>query len=238
MSEPVTDTKSHQGTLHSELAKLCLPQTMADDTRKLAYANSICLLFLIIGLIGFNTPKAAHPQYESQADLVPVIFTPPEDSPPPETPKPSEEPEASDAPSEMPQVATVVAPSSANVAFAVPVTGPVVVASSGQFVSAPASTTGRKASGTGIREFSADGEAGGQFPYPPYPREELQSRHEGKIMLEAVVGADGTFQSLTVKDSSGFFALDRHAQNWVKRNWHFLPGEERHYLIPILFQIK
>ena len=238
MSELSTDSKPHQNALRSDLARLCLPQTMADDTRKLAYANSICLLFLVIGLIGFKPPHVAHPQYEAQSDLVPVIFTPPDEALPPEAPKPTEEPEASDAPSEVPQVATIVAPSSANVAFAVPVTGPVIVASSGQFVSAPASTTGRKASGSGIREFSADGEAGGQFPYPPYPREELAARHEGKIMLEALITADGTFASLAIKDSSGYFALDRYAQNWVKRNWHFLPGEERHYLIPILFQIK
>lgn len=236
MSELVTDSKTPPVALHSDLARLCLPQTMEDATRKLAYANSICLLFLLIGLIGIKPPHIERASGNQQADVVPVIFTPPEESPPAELPKPTDETQVADAPAEAPQVATVVAASSANVAFAVPVAGPVVVASSPQFVGgAPSSPP--KSGGRNVREFSAAGESGGQFPIPAYPREELLARHEGKVMLNVVVAADGSFESVSIQDSCGYMALDRHAVTWVKRHWHFSPGEVRYYLVPIDFQI-
>ena len=40
--------------LKSELARICLPAPHAHNQRNLAWANSICLLFLIIGLAGFR----------------------------------------------------------------------------------------------------------------------------------------------------------------------------------------
>jgi len=38
--------------LKSELARFCLPAATQDATRKLAWANSICIFFLLIGLVG------------------------------------------------------------------------------------------------------------------------------------------------------------------------------------------
>lgn len=238
MSETATNLKKPSGTLHSDLAKLCLPQTMQDATRKLAYANSICFLFLLIGLIGVKPIQKAQLELTSQADTVPVIFTPPEEVAPPEPPKVAEDSSLSDTPAEAPQIVTVVAASSANVAFAVPVAGPVVVANSPQFVAGPPGAPARSSSGHVVREFSAGSEVGGQFPPPTYPREDLQARHEGKVMLNVVVEADGSFQEISIKDSCGFSSLDRHALNWIKRHWHFAPGAVRYYLVPIEFRIQ
>ncbi|MCX6895694.1 MAG: energy transducer TonB [Verrucomicrobia bacterium] len=238
MSETKTDAENPSRALHSDLARLCLPQTMQDATRKLAYANSICLLFLVIGLIGVKPPKFTQWENNSQADTVPVIFTPPEEAAPPEPPKVAEDSSLSDAPAEAPQVVTVVAASTANVAFAVPVAGPVVVASSPQFVAGPPGATAKSSSGRVVREFSAGAETGGQFPSPTYPREDLQARHEGRVMLNVVVNADGTFGEVSIQDSCGYSSLDRHALNWVKRHWHFSPGAVRYYLVPIQFQIQ
>ena len=38
--------------LKDELARLCLPAANRDPNRKLAWVNSICILFLLIGIFG------------------------------------------------------------------------------------------------------------------------------------------------------------------------------------------
>ena len=228
---------SPPGRLSSDLARLCLPQAMRDDTRKLAYANSLCVLFLVIGAIGLNPPHIPRHEISNSNDNVPVIFTPPDEAPAPEQPKPDDT-SPSDAPSEAPQVAVVVAASSANVAFAVPVQGSVIVAASPQFVSGPATTRASKPSGNGPVEFTGDGEANGTFPKPDWPLEERKARHEGKVTLLVILTADGAIEAISIRDSSGFGSLDRHTLNFVKRNWQFPPGERREYLVPFEFRFQ
>ncbi|MFM2082934.1 MAG: hypothetical protein RL380_1625 [Verrucomicrobiota bacterium] len=226
---------SSPGRLSSDLARLCLPQAMSDDTRKLAYANSLCVLFLVIGAIGLNPPRLVRHEVSASSDNVPVIFTPPDEAPAPEQPK-TDEASPSDAPSEAPQVAVVVAASSANVAFAVPVQGSVIVAASPQFVSGPATTHASKPTGNGPVVFSGDGEASGTFPKPDWPIEERKARHEGGVTLHAIIAEDGTIAEISVRDSSGFGSLDRHTLNFVKRNWQFPSGVRRDYYIPFEFR--
>ncbi len=38
--------------LRDDLARLCLPAAQRDPDRQLAWVNSICLLFLLIGILG------------------------------------------------------------------------------------------------------------------------------------------------------------------------------------------
>jgi protein TonB len=168
-------------------------------------------------------------------DNVPVIFTPPDEAPAPEQPKPDDV-SPSDAPSEAPQVAVVVAASSANVAFAVPVQGSVIVAASPQFVSGPATTHASKPTGNGPVVFSGEGEANGTFPRPDWPLEERKARHTGAVTLHALIAEDGTITEISVRDSSGFGSLDRHVLNHVKRRWQFPPGERRDYYLPFEFR--
>ncbi len=236
MASTATEKAPPGTTLSSDLARLSLPQTSGDATRRLAYANSICALFLVIGIIGLNPPKISTGFVQS-ADNVPVIFAPPAEAAPEEPQKPDPS-EPSDTPNETPEVATIVAPANANVAFAVPVEGPVIVVSSSRFVPAPPANASTRPSSPQATRFSSTAEIGGKFPDPTYPREELSARHEGKLMLYVIVGADGLAESVTVQDSCGFSTLDRHALNWVRRNWRFLPGETRHYLVPIEFRIQ
>src|SRR5438874_6000625 len=95
-------------TLHSDLAQFCLPAANRDANRKLAYVNSICVLFLAIGIAGVNPPKLEQKVPEPIQQFVPVeIIQPPE--PPKMEPQPQqEEPEPQpDRPVEMPQIATV-----------------------------------------------------------------------------------------------------------------------------------
>src|SRR6266404_2506581 len=96
--------------LTSDLAKLCLPQAFQDPNKKLAWTNSICLLFLLIGLIGLKPPKILEKPLSQEVEIVPVVFTPPEEQPKVEPQPQTEEPEPQpDSPQDVPQVVTVVA---------------------------------------------------------------------------------------------------------------------------------
>src|SRR5437762_12915966 len=75
--------------LHSDLAQFCLPAANRDANRKLAYVNSICSLFLAIGLAGINPPVLEQKVPEPVEQFVPVeIVQPPE--PPKTEPQPQE----------------------------------------------------------------------------------------------------------------------------------------------------
>ena len=45
----------------SDLVKLCLPQEFRNSNRKLAWINSICLLFLLVGVVGLKSPRGSTP---------------------------------------------------------------------------------------------------------------------------------------------------------------------------------
>src|SRR5947207_1913027 len=124
---PFRGTQGYQ--LSDALARLCLPSEFKDTYRALAWVDSICFLFLLIGLIGLRPPKIVVKQVIPPPEVVPVIFTPPEEQPKPQ-PVPQEQPqeEQKETPAETPQIPTVVAANAPNVAFAVPVEGPVVLA--------------------------------------------------------------------------------------------------------------
>src|SRR5438094_257466 len=73
--------RTHDYALSSELARLCLPAEYRDDTRTLAWVNSICFLFLVIGLIGLKAPKVVVRPLNPPAEIVPVVLAPPEEPP-------------------------------------------------------------------------------------------------------------------------------------------------------------
>ena len=223
--------------LGSDLAKLCLPQTFQDPNKKLAWANSVCFLFLVIGLIGLKPPKTIEKPISQPTDIVPVVFTPPEEQPKVEPQPQTEEPEPQrDSPQDVPQVATVVAADPKAAAFAVPVEGPVIFAPVAK-ASAPPTVAPKPAAPPKVTQFTR-GEETGHFPEPSYPRQELLDHHEGKIMLYVIVNANGAVSSAEVKDSCGFPSLDRHVMNWVKRNWQWQPGQTRYFLVPFEFRIR
>jgi len=223
--------------LTSDLAKLCLPQTFKDENKRLAWVNSICILFVIIGLIGLKPPKIVQRPLSEATEIVLVVFNPPEEKPEtqPEKQKPENEPPPDTEVTDQPVLATVVAANPAAVAFAVPVKGPVMVTTSARYATPPPANLTTAPRPT---TFNPSVATGGYYPDPTYPRSELQARHEGKIMLYVIVDASGSIGSVTVRDSCGWPGLDRHAADWVRERWRFLPGETRYYLVPIIFQIK
>src|SRR5258708_10063237 len=108
--------------LSSELARLCLPSEFKDLHRKLAWVDSICLLFLLIGLVGLKEPKIVERPLTQRTDVVPVVIIPPEDQPKQEPEVKQDDTQPQDTPMDTPQVAVVVAAADpSTVAFSVPV---------------------------------------------------------------------------------------------------------------------
>jgi protein TonB len=224
-------------SLTDDLARLSLPQEYADSNRVLAWVNSICFLFVVVGLIGIKAPKVVVKPLSQPVEIVPVVFTPPEEQPQTQPqPDSNEPPPPADAVVDTPVVATVVAADAASVTFAVPVKGPVILAPARYAAPPPAVTAPPKPT-----TFVPGQGEGGTFPWPgarDYPREELLARHQGQLMLYVIVEADGTPSSVTIKDSSGYPGLDRHAAQWVKTRWRWLPGTVRHYHVPFVFRLQ
>jgi len=230
----------HNYALSSDLAKLCLPATFKDSYRKLAWANSICALFLTIGLIGFKRVVV----------IVRPLVKPPEAMevylPPPEQPKQQpqvtqEEPEPQDQPVETPQVAVVAAVADpATVAFAVPVEGAVAVKNA-RYATPPPPVTWSPPK----TKVFVHGQEAGSFPEPRL--NDFQKlgiadqvndaiRQGGTNWLTVSVDASGAPAKVEVKSTCGVPAIDHFDQQWVKSKWRWLPGEPREFLVPFVFR--
>jgi protein TonB len=224
--------------LHSDLAQFCLPAANRDAFRKLAYVNSICALFLVIGLAGINPPVLEQKVPEPMQQFVPIEIVQPPEPPKPE-PQPQEQnPEPQpDTPVVMPQVATVVAADPTQVKFAVPVEGPVVFAPA-KFAQAPPAAPPKPAARTVVRLTGAEG---GTHPDPSYPRAALEQRQQGTVTVVMTVKPDGSVESIEIKKSSGYVTLDRHVTQWIKTRFKFLPVETyelRYFEKDFVFQLQ
>ena len=223
-------------TLHSDLARLCLPGEYQDTNRRLAWVNSICALFLAIGLVGIKPPGVIVRELSRPDDIVPVIFTQPEEVQPAEPdPKPDDAtPEASPL-DQSPVVATVVALNTPAVAFAVPVKGPTILAPA-RFAAPPPPQTGRQDAPQATRFNPNAGDR--STPQPDYPRLALQRGYQGTVIITFTVEPSGEISSAEVTQSSGFTMLDEAAVNTIRKYWRFAPGPLRYHFVPIVFQLK
>ena len=64
-------------SLNSELARLCLPLAFEDPNRRLAWVNSICLLFLAVALVGWRAPDVLFQPFENPQEFIPIVDQPP-----------------------------------------------------------------------------------------------------------------------------------------------------------------
>src|SRR2546428_11680794 len=102
--------EGHEYELSSDLARLCLPAEFGDSYRRLAWVDSVCFLFLVIGLIGLRAPKIIERPLTPPPENVPVVFTPPKEQPKPQQVVQEEQPpEEQQQTVETPQIPTVVA---------------------------------------------------------------------------------------------------------------------------------
>ncbi|HEY1489628.1 MAG TPA: TonB family protein [Verrucomicrobiae bacterium] len=199
--------------LKDELARLCLPSAIRDANLKLAWVNSICLLFLLIGIIGARRGLIAIKPAPPLVEIVPVVLEPVA-LPPQEIEERKETVEEKNAP----QVAVVI-PQAPNISFSVPTIGSLLVPAS--LAAAPPLEPMRAA--TAINLVSSTG-AGGERPEPPYPKIALEEGQQGSILL--LLGGDtaGNVVSVDVKESSGFPFLDRTTVEFIKLHWHLPAG--------------
>jgi TonB family protein len=202
--------KSEDYKLKSELARLSLPAASQDANLKLAWVNSICILFLLIGIVGARRELIAIKPVSPLAEIVPVFVEPMILLPQATT----ETKEAVEDKNDTPRVVVAI-PQSPSVIFSVPTIGSLVVPA--QLASAPPLDLLRTAAS--ISSVSSTG-TGGERPQPPYPRLALEEGEQGTIIL--LLGGDtaGNVISVDVKEASGFQILDRATVEFIKQHWH------------------
>lgn len=80
-------------------------------------------------------------------------------------------------------------------------------------------------------------------PKPPYPPLSKRLGEQGKVVVRALIGIDGTAQQAQIKHSSGFERLDQSALATVLR-WRYVPGkragvaEAMWFNVPITFVLE
>lgn len=235
---PSLTPPSRNYQLSDDLARLCLPQEWKDSYRTLAWVNSICFLFLVVGLVGLKTPRVIQRPVSEISEPVPVVFTQP-DEPPKTEPelKPEDEP-PQDTPTEAPQVATVVAVADpTSVAFAVPVEGAVAIAPAAHLATPPPSANQAPPAPRAV-PFNPSTAGAGSFPDPHYPTIAMRNHYQGTVIVEFVVDQAGRLSSVKVQKSSGYPVLDEEALDTVKNRWRFTAGKPGYFYKPFAFQLQ
>lgn len=80
-------------------------------------------------------------------------------------------------------------------------------------------------------------------PKPEYPRLSRQRNEQGKVVVNVLIGVDGTAQKAEIKSSSGFERLDQAALATAKA-WRYVPGkrggvpEAMWFAVPINFVME
>jgi len=224
----------------SDLSQLCLPQEYKDANRRLAWTNSICCLFLLIGFVGLKAPAVHIRPLPEVVDIVPVVIVPPEDTPPPKPTEQPPEPEpAADVSPETPVVATVVAADAKAVAFAVPVEGPVVLVPA-RFAAPPPQVLKPPPKTKPVALQPVEEDWGGSSNQPEYPALALRNGYQGTVSLEITFDPAGAVQSAKVLKSSGYSVLDNAALDKVKKSLRLrvAPGEIRICLKDFTFHLR
>lgn len=192
--------------LKDELARLCLSTARREPERKLAWVNSVCILFLLIGILGARQGviaiKPVPPIRQEIAVVVqPTVLPPQPVASKPEQPQPINQPRV-----------LVALPNAPNVNFGIPTAGTLVTDV------ALASPPPPQAAPLHIGSLQNTG-AGGERPEPPYPPIALQTGEQGTVVLLLTGDDTGNVVSVDVKESSGFPVLDRATVDFIKRHW-------------------
>jgi hypothetical protein len=161
------------------LTRLSLHATERESGGKLAWVNSICILFLLIGIFGARLGDASIKPLPPLEIAVPAIVEP-APPPPQTTAEQQHEPSENEKP-DTPQV-VVVTLDAPNINFSVPTIGNLVVPNAIATapplhplqVPAPLRQRPTLLENTG---------SGGERPTPPYPKIALDQGQHGKVIL-------------------------------------------------------
>jgi periplasmic protein TonB len=208
--------------LESELARVAIHATDRDPNRKLAWVNSICILFLCIGVGGSKPAGIRIPPLPPVAVATAAIVEP---LPPPPQTQHEEQKEQQDNQEspDTPQV-VVVTPPSPNINFSVPTIGnllvPAAIAQAPPL--APLKAVAPLRSEPAVLNSTG---SGGERPQPPYPKIALDQGQQGAVTLRMTVDDAGLITDIAIAQSSGFPVLDRSALDFVRHHWIVPPGK-------------
>ena len=220
--------------LKGELARLCLPQAGRDPNRKLAWMNSICILFLIVGIFGARSAAMQLKPVPPVEEIIPALIEP---VPPPATAENQNENQNEPEKTEAPQV-VVVTPEAPNINFSVPTIGN-LVAPSALAQAPPLRPMQPPASLKTLPATLNNTGSGGARPQPPYPKIALDQGEQGRVTLVMRADDAGNLLSVEVKDSSGFPALDHGAVDFIRHHWTVSPGgSNRLFQATITYQLQ
>ena len=207
--------------LNSELARVGLHATESDPDRKLAWVNSICIFFLLIGIVG-STPAAIRikplpPIEEVSAAIVEPLPPPPQVQSDQKNQEQQNDRTAGHAPGGGGDARDsdhqLLRPNHRQRAGAQcdregPAGSSLKPAAPVRNLPAVLNTTGNA----------------GERPQPPYPKIALEQGQQGSVLLRMTVDDAGLVQTIKVAQSSGFPVLDHSALEFVKRHWTVPPG--------------
>ncbi len=202
-----------------------------NDAQKLAWVNSLCLFFLVIGGFGLKLPAVSIKAVPPVEDVIPVVLQP-VSLPPPVTAE-NEAPRDQHEPGQ-PEATPVVAvtlntpeinfsiPTIGNLVAATPIAAVPVLAIAQPLVARGSGEGGgRKAEAPAPPSPITVGSTGngGDRPQPPYPKIALAQGEQGTVVLWLTVDGTGAIISAEVKETSSFPLLDRSTMEFVKRHW-------------------
>jgi TonB family protein len=203
--------------LKDELARYCLPPANRDPNRKLAWVNSICILFLIIGVAGAKPGAISlKPPPPLPAEMVPVFIEPP---PPPASEQTQKE-EPKEVKPEAPNVVVAV-PDSPAVLFSAPTMANVLVPSG--VPTTPPLNPMRPVEALRSRPATLIASGGSERPAPDYPVYFQDRGEHGSVTFDITVNQSGVITDIKIEHSTGFPDLDRHALDYVKKHWIIPP---------------
>ena len=196
----------------------------AHAQRKLAWANSICLLFLVVGLAGFR--PGPHRQSWSNPWRKPRQLSSSRPRPPSPATEPKTRGEQETRNNPKPRKVVIVTPDTPAITFQrahprqrrwsrSPSRRPRRPPLCGRRRSPGAQQQPSLLSNTG---------SGGDRPQPQYPLMAEQLGQQGSVVLLLTVDDAGVVASVEVKQTSGFSILDRYSVEFVKRHWTVEPG--------------
>jgi protein TonB len=206
--------------LESELARTSLHATDRDPNRKLAWVNSVCILFLLVGAIGSKPASVRIRPLPPVEEVSAVIVEPLPPQPQARSEQQTQE-QNNQEQVDTPQV-VVVTPEAPSINFSVPTIGNLLVPNA--IAQAPPVAPLKRV--TPLRTqptvLNTTG-SGGDRPQPSYPKIALEQGQQGSVTLRLTVDDAGLISTIEIVQSSGFPVLDRSATDFVKRHWTLPP---------------
>jgi len=216
MNNTVANRNSPRYELTDDLARYCLPGPNREPNRKLAWVNSICILFLLIGILGARSSLITNRPLPANCEEIIPVLVEPVALPQVATEEQNPEQKEQDRP-ETPQV-VVVTPDAPSINFSVPTIGNVMVPNA--IAAAPPLSPLRPPAPLRSQPVTLQNTGvAGERPQPPYPRIALEQAQQGTVTLVLQADESGKVQSVEVKESSGYPVLDRSTVDYVKRHW-------------------